>query len=376
MKLIVVHIGNVKYYPPVLNMLNILDKMKEIETVFITTKTDMTFVFDNINIQIIPVLYENYSSYSKLFLIPRIRKKLWHLIDEEYKSDTIIWITYSISLKCLGKKIIKKRYILQLMELTEKLYYHHRIKFFKLDEVQIGNNAMAVVVPEYNRAHIVKAWWNLEKCPFILPNSPHLVTSIEKNADIKDVEAKKIIDSLADKKIILYQGILNEERPLDVFIRAVDRLGDEYAFVIMSNSENIYSNMKCNNFYFIPFVSPPAHLEITSHAYIGVLSYIPFRNSFSVLNAVYCAPNKLYEYAMFGIPMIGNDIPGLRFVFETSGLGYCISDFVEENVISAIKKIELNYEFYGKNSANFYCSMDLEQHLKKILEFANSRLQE
>ena len=35
-------------------------------------------------------------------------------------------------------------------------------------------------------------------------------------------------------------------------------------------------------------------------------------SGFTILNALYCAPNKIYEYAGCNIPMIGTDVLGLK----------------------------------------------------------------
>ena len=51
-------------------------------------------------------------------------------------------------------------------------------------------------------------------------------------------------------------------------------------------------------------------------ASIGVLSYFPRSGSIGrTLNPLYCAPNKIFEYSKYGIPMISNDVPALRYSY-------------------------------------------------------------
>lgn len=371
MKVILVHIGDINYCPPALNVINSLNDLEH-EVIVCTTqsKGNIKSKFThNIQLEEINVVYEKPVSIFKKFIrMLYIKKNIWEIVNKYYDNNSIIWVVSDVSIKHIGNKLISKKYILHLMELSESLTYYHKIKFLKLNANQLGNNAYDVVVPEYNRAHIVKAWWGLDKLPSILENKPYNKVSVKKNSVItKSSYAEDIINELKDKKIILYQGIIHKERPLDKFIKAVDMLGDEYAFVVMSKGENIYKDIKSSNYYFIPFVEPPYHLEITSHAYIGVLSYFPVKSDYSILNALFCAPNKTYEYGMFGIPMISNDVPALKYLFETNNCGVCINDFSEDHIYKAILEIEGNYDEISNNSLSFYNKVNVKKAVDDIL---------
>lgn len=374
MKIITILIGNVYTFPPVMNLLHAFEELN-IKNILVTTKTSNSIYeeYPKTNIKLLDIDYENIiSPVKKMINIPNIRKKIWNYVDDYYDNETILWIVSDVTLKFLGNEVLNRKYILHLMELSEKLLYYKKIPFLKMDERKIGNKAIAIVVPEYNRAHLTKLWWNLEKLPYVLPNKPYNKIKIEKNSIIEDTNAKEIFDKIGNKKIILYQGIMSKERPLDMFIDAVDRYNGKYAFVIMSGGENIYQNKNSDNYYFIPFVTPPKHLQITSHAYIGVLSYIPTKNTgYSPLNALYCAPNKTFEYSMFGVPMIGNDIPGLRFLFETKKVGVSFAQFNVDSICNAIDIIESNYENFSVHTKKYYDECDYQVILKNILESLN-----
>ncbi|MCR4902554.1 MAG: glycosyltransferase [Butyrivibrio sp.] len=374
MKIFIVHIGEVMLCPPVVNLMKMLEK-KHIETVLISTESKY-FKDDYRYIQFKPITvnYERKRNLlHKTYEMFGIRKAIWNIIDKSYEKDDVIWLTSNTALKHVGTRILKYNYVFQLMELSEKLKYHPKFPF-AFDAKKIGNNAAAVVVPEYNRAHIVKAWWELNEKPLILSNKPYQEKIIEKCSYIEDDYARGIIDRLKGKKIILYQGIIHRERPLDKYIYAVDKLGDDYAFVVMSNGENIYEGIDSKNYYFIPFIAPPDHLQVTSHAYIGVLSYFPVKSDYSILNALYCAPNKTFEYAMFGIPMLGNDNPGLKYIFDTHKAGISVESFDVDNIVSAIKTIENNYDFYCKGAEDYYSHTDTEQELNVILDHICERI--
>ena len=369
MNIIVIHIGEIYKYPPVISLLNILSDLK-IQTTVITTRS--VFVknkIDNIKFEVLPFCYEKLSNpIFKFFNIFRARKQIDNIIDKLYDENTIIWITYNVSLKNMNLiKLLKRRYVIQLMELEENLVYFKKLPL-KMNAKKIANNALAVIVPEYNRAHITKAWWDLKELPYVLSNKPYYDITISRYSRIDDKIAYKTFEKLKGKKIILYQGIISKERPLIPFIKAINKLGSEYAFVVMSSQDNIYGEIESSNYYYIPFIKPPKHLQITSNAYIGILSYSPTDGEFSKLNALFCAPNKVYEYAMFGIPMIGNDNPGLRFLFETSNCGKCLNNFTEIEIQNAILEIENNYSFFSQKSKDYYIKTDNKKVIKKILE--------
>lgn len=369
MKIIVVHIGDILKYPPVLSLINSLEKMN-VNTTVITTRSKIAKSnFKHVVFRELDYCYEAIGNpIKKLLNIFKTKPKITKIIEEEYGDDSVIWVTYNVSLKHMNiRKLYKKRYVLQLMELCEHLKLYERLPFH-FDEHRLAENAAAVVVPEYNRAQITKAWWNLKKTPFVLPNKPFLDVIFPKNSTISDGKARQTINQLKGKKIILYQGILTAERPIDMFIKAVDKLGDDYAFVVMSSGENIYAKLESKNYYFIPFVSPPYHLEVTSHAYIGVMVYVPVKSEFSKLNALYCAPNKTFEYGMFGIPMLGNDLPGLSYLFGMHKCGTCFREFDEEKIIESIRRIESEYRLMSQNARTYYDSVDYNSSLTEVLE--------
>lgn len=376
MKIIIIHIGDILIYPPVMSLIHTLEN-KNIETIVITTESKYNLKqFHNVKFEVLSYNYEKTGAAEKLKKMLGIRRVIDRLLKQYYDSNSFIWITYNVSLKHINTNNLSKyHYVLQLMELMETIKLYEKAPL-KLNAPKIAEHALAVVVPEYNRAHITKAWWNLSHLPLILPNKPYYTNAIEKGSYIEDETARNVIDCLSGKKIILYQGILTRERPIDKIIMAVDKLGEDYAFVVMSGGKNIYSDIPSCNYYFIPFVAPPLHLQVTSHAYIGVLTYLPVESEFSKLNVLYCAPNKTFEYGMFGVPMLGNDLPGLQFLFKTNHCGECFDEFNEDSICRAIKSIEDNYDEMSMHARKYYDNTDYAVALDSVLEKVEERLNE
>lgn len=374
MKIILLHIGAIHKYPPALSVLQSIHDLGHEVTLITTDINNETRALCNhlkIDVFNIEVSYENKTNlFLKFLRLFKVKKMIWNAIDKVYDEDSLIWIFSNESIKHIGKRIYNKRYIVHLFELCDSLLYTHKLPFLKINATKLCNNARKVIVCEYNRAYITMANWKLKELPVVLPNKPYNKVTIEKNSYISySKEVRELLRSLNGRKIIIYQGLVSEERPLDEYIKAIDMLGEKYAFLIMSDKSYLYKNIKSKNCFLVPFIPPPYHLEVTSHAYIGILSYVPTNKQLgSPLNAIYCAPNKLYEYSMFGIPMLGNDIPGLSLVFNKYNCGKSVKQIKADEIYSTILMIEKNYENMSKNSRQFYESIDIKNVVADVIK--------
>ncbi len=114
----------------------------------------------------------------------------------------------------------------------------------------------------------------------------------------------------------------------------------------------------------------PKHLEVISQAHIGIGLYRPIS-----LNQVYCAPNRLYEFTGFGIPVILPDFPGIaQLAAQYPGILTCDPDS-PQSIASAIcgltpKNIYDNAcqsaEGFFNNCGNYFAS------LQRVLAELNS----
>ena len=115
--------------------------------------------------------------------------------------------------------------------------------------------------------------------------------------------------------------------------------------------------------FHISFIPSPQHLYITSLANIGILMYDPIS-----LNQIFCAPNKIFEYSGYGIPMIGNNIPGLKIPFEKYNCGRIFDNGNIDELCQNILEINENHEQFSKNAIRLYNSVDNKAFLKSVLE--------
>ena len=230
-----------------------------------------------------------------------------------------------------------------------------------------ARKALLTVVPEYHRAHIVHAFYSLSQMPCIIPNKP-LSHPREKNLPISDpVIAEKIAAlKAAGKKIVMYMGILSKERPLEPVIEAVNRIPDSVLAVLGGRTPYLdrLEKSMAGRFEYLGAVKPPLHLEVASHADVAYISYVAQHGS---INAVFCAPNKVYEFAGFGIPMLCNDNPGLKSTVESYGMGICAPDLSMDALNDALQKIQENAAAMSAAASRYYDGEDVQAAVANAL---------
>ncbi len=321
MNILIVHSCHINAFPPVRNLIEILLRNGHHVTLVTRDKSGLYLEnTDNFKYIVLPEakkgkLRSLFSYIEKLYRLRRIVRK-------EMESCDVLWTTTDSTVRDLGKMVLDYKHVMQLMELIEDIPLVPGQYMIQMNIKKYAQKANKVVVPEYNRAHIQKTWWGLKELPTILPNKMTMQDIAEIPAEVKEV-----LDQLnkEKRKIILYQGVFNNDRDLDLYAQAIERINDEYCLYIMGQ-DMPYRKELCSRYptvKYIPFIKPPFHLCITKMAHIGLLPYkVEKIKHVSVLNVLYCAPNKIYDYAACGLPMIGSDVPGLAYPFATSGIGY------------------------------------------------------
>ena len=282
------------------------------------------------------------------------RRSALKILNKTYDEDTILWLGTADSSIAIYDKLKDKKYVLSILELYDNN------KLYKKYLGKIVNQAVNVICCEYNRAHIMKSWWKLKKLPYVIPNKPY--------TDIKDnlIKDEKIMSQIRNKKIILYQGMIAKDRELSNLAKALKELDKDYWLVLMgkdyNNNVNIIKDIYEKTIY-LGYIPAPAHLLYTNYAYMGIANY-----DYSCLNNIFCAPNKIYEYTGFKIPVLCNEVPGLYYTIGIHEAGICVDFDDIEEIKRGILKIEENYNLYSDNALEFYKATDNLKTMKKIVE--------
>lgn len=367
MKILVVNLVGLNIVPPIRSLLdNLINNNHEITLISMDSENALDeYIKKGVKVYKMEELPTN--PFKRITAFFKRREYLRKLIPELMKKCDIIWTTTDKSAVEVGKDLLKKYYhVMELLELVKDYPEYPKQKMIMANLPVYARNAKVVVMPEYNRAMISKVWWNLEKNPVVLPNKPYTIPAFD----------EKLIDSqLLNKvknekrKIVLYQGVFCEDRDLDIIAEAVERMPD-YVLYIMGRENDFCKGLlqRHKNIEYLGYIAPPNHIFISKYASVGLLPYKPsIVEGYSELNALYCAPNKIFEYACQGLPMVGSDVPGIKAPFMNYCIGECYDDKSVESIIDAITKVCNEREKYSCNCANYFNSVDLDAIVKSIL---------
>lgn len=382
-RIVIIMHNDLMHYPPMISLIDILNDLGE-EVVFIGEFTSSPTVdrFKENGVRFIELGYERVGSQLNKFKVQRnYRKNLSTILAKEVSpSRDLIWYVYSDSANFLHDLLAKYKYIIHYFEYERQTYsWKYRFMYPSYSQESFAKKAVAIVQCEYNRASIYRGMNGLDRTPFVLPNKAYVKEEALCEDDIPD-DSRSIIfelrDKLKNKKIILYQGIFDSnERKLEEFCQAINIMSDEYVLVAMGRGDKSFDELKkkyeSERILFVPFILPPYHLFVTQLASIGVLTYSPFSKTYAgVINPLYCAPNKIFEYGRYGVPMISNDIPGLKSIFDTYHCGKVVEyPITPEKIREGICQIFSDYSSYVVGSKSYYNSIDVVEIVKHIIAF-------
>lgn len=356
--------------PPVSNLIDCLIDLG-VSVNLVCTDIDK-FNFDRYNSKInIEIIKFNDFGFRplKIFSLISFRRNTHKYLEKNklgIDSDSYIWLASAEASLGVGHKISKYKFVFQCHELYDKvIQYKIQNKFY-------FQNSVLNICPETNRAAIFRYWYSLKQTPSILVNAPYFHPKV-KRMKISNEKNEIEILQLKNKKIILYMGQVSAERDITPFLRAIDELDNNFHLVVMGAyipDQNYITNLRdtYKNVSFINGMPSPTHLQVASWAHIGILSY-----SFIDLNNIFCAPNKVWEYSGFGIPMISNDVPGIASLLEKykSGIAINIESAHVEDIKTALIEIDSNHEVFSLNSKAMFDSCDFKKQVTEILNKLN-----
>ncbi|MEA5005228.1 MAG: hypothetical protein VB022_02330 [Rikenellaceae bacterium] len=353
MNIILINKSSTYKRPPIISVLYILSRLDYKVTLITCEATEVfkkSMQEQNISVIVIPTFQTKWN-FLKLIDYYNFRRKSLSILKElYYKDSSLLWIADVQTILAIGNVLNNYNFILQIQELHEDARY-------QLNAIgSVIHNARAVFMPEYNRTILYQIWFNLKKRPIVLPNKPYFLPQKNEISLLKE-KYNQLLKPLYDKKVILYQGGISRVRMLDKLASALCYLDDEYILLLLGKEQEFDYVRKIKKIYnkviHIPYIPAPDYLIFSTIAHIGYVCYEP-----TSLNNVYCAPNKINEYAAYGLPMIGNDIPGLKYLFEKSNFGIIVDVSDIECIKNGIIEIESKYGFYKSNSENFFLSID------------------
>ena len=317
--------------------------------------------------------FNNQSFKFKLKKYGKIIRYLIHLL--KGNKDVIVYtIDFQVFvLSVFLNKFFKKknvRYIYHQFELIDPSYLTRENRFLYRQFLKHSRLINFLIIPEENRLnHLLKISNINPKQTFLLPNTCRPNALINKKHDaLKDIPL--------DAFVFGHIGNLGMEHYAKSFFNVAEKFVNQNVyFLIIGRQESQITT-------YIKQLGNPRIIVIDELPHEQLSNIYPFIDVGFVLykgvnkNFEYCAPNKLYEYWSYGIPVLAHPLEGLIPVFVNELQGRLI-DMEDEQVVyntmkefteeGAINKKQLK-EYFEESLAIEYFLPQLE---KKMLAFTS-----
>lgn len=261
------------------------------------------------------------------------------------------------------KKIYKAQLIYDTHELeTEKnglVGFRQKISKF-LERILIKHVNLTIVVSE-SIADWYMNEYNLSR-PTVVLNVPRKQTLSSCN------HFREQLNIQSNQLILLYQGGLMKGRGVHLILEAFKQRNQDNIVAIFMGYGELEEEIKLaskqsNNIYFYPAVSPNVVLDYTSSADIGI-SLIEN----TCLSYYYCMPNKLFEYAMTGLPIIVSNMKDMSEIVNKNNMGVVIKDFSPDGINIAIDNLlQQDLNIIKSNAYSTACANSWEIQEQKML---------
>jgi len=251
-----------------------------------------------------------------------------------YKAKPVVINAHSLSvlpIAILSKRLFKAQVVYDAHELETETNGSHgfRKEVRKwLERKLIKHVDVTIVVSES-----IADWYANEygiSRPSVVLNAPN------KREPRTNNKFRKQLGIRDDQIILLYQGALMVGRGVHSILEAFKVRADNKVVAVFMGYGELGGDIEeaaasHSNIFFFPAVSPDVVLEYTASADFGI-SLIEN----TCLSYYYCLPNKLFEYAMAGLPVLVSNMKDMSELVRKNNMGAVISDFSPVGINCAI----------------------------------------
>ena len=219
--------------------------------------------------------------------------------------------------------------------------------FWKITERKLLKKVDKVIAANESRAKIMRDEYGAKELPVTILNIPD--EKVLDNFDISK-ETKEYFFQFDSYDIVLYQGGITKNRNIHKLIESV-RYWDKNLILMLLGKiidkaffdSVIKKNHLENRIILHNSVPNDILLQYTFFAKIGVVIY-----DASTRNNYYCAPNKLFEYALMKKPIAGCNFPEITKIINKYHIGKTFDSENPKSIAYAINELDRNYKNYSK----------------------------
>ena len=241
-------------------------------------------------------------------------------------------------------------------------------------EKRLIKKADPVITVNKYISNILATTYKLNNSPVIVMNCPSLEPSRGGTNYATSITPQDIYQIKKNKRIILYQGVIQEGRGGMELIESMKYLDNEY-YLLMVGDGPLKENLEGRSvklglddrICFTGMVSLRHLSDYTRLADIGVILLSKKKS----LNYYYASPNKLFEYIHANVPVLAPNYPFLKEIVEKYDIGMLIDAIGPKEIADKIKLILSdmgNYQRMKENTEVAKRELNWENEEKKLLE--------
>jgi len=228
----------------------------------------------------------------------------------------------------------------------EKSWWLRRVSLWCLRSVL--RHADHVICASESRAKIMLEEYGVRELPTpilnVTPRAGMPDLSMEGSAGIAPRvvvrDAGREID-LTGKRVVLYQGTLAAGRGLDRVVSALCHLDQDIVLLVLGRGATFdaliaQSEREGTRNRLIMAGQVPAD-ALAGYMRLAHLGLAIYRNT--CRNNYYCAPNKIYEYASVGLPVVGPNFPDVESVLIGRRIGRVFDPDDPPSIAKAISEV-------------------------------------
>jgi len=207
----------------------------------------------------------------------------------------------------------------------------------------------------YAKSHRIKR-------PIVVKNAPRSYLRTRNNL------FRKTFGILPGQKILLYQGGLMKGRGVQLILEAFKERNDNSVVVVFMGYGDLKNEVKHaadvhSNIFYLPAVPPDVVLDYTTSADIGI-SLIEN----TCLSYYYCMPNKLFEYAMAGLPVIVSNMKEMADAVHAADFGVVLTEYSLESINATVDRLlERDLSRLSDNAYQYALANSWEHQEKRML---------
>jgi glycosyltransferase involved in cell wall biosynthesis len=200
-------------------------------------------------------------------------------------------------------------------------------------EKQLMPRADATITTTDLRAKFFARAYHIPR-PLVLQNWPRLAEPRPSTRIREELRLEK------DWPIVLYQGGLQQGRGLEHLVLAAREVPEAYFVFIGAGRlegrlrELVAERNLGNRVQFVPTVPLEQLASYTASADIGIQ---PLENS--CFNHFTTDSNKLFEYAMAGLPVVASDLPEIGRIVRKYDLGLLVKPGEQRSLVDALNRL-------------------------------------